>query len=113
MSASVYNIAIPCLFNNNPMQKASPYAYLARKAPRREEYVAPEVAERDLNIFVVSFDKAKEAEKNIGAGDPFLCGECRACLNKHSKILSKEEYEKEELPKELPVVKEEVEKPKN
>lgn len=94
------------------MQKASPYAYLARKV-RKEEYVAPEVVERDLNIFVVSFDKTKEAEKNIGAGDPFLCSECKVCLNKHSKILTKTEYEQEVF-KNLPVMKEvEVEKPTN
>jgi hypothetical protein len=49
----------------------------------------PEMAERDLNIFVVSFEKTKEAEKNIGAGDPFLCAECMVCLNKNSKILTK------------------------
>lgn len=77
----------------NNMKKASPYAYLARKAPTKpdslERYSAPV---QDLNVFVVAFDKAKEAEKNIGAGDPFICQSCKVCLNKNSKLLSKAEY---------------------
>jgi len=47
---------------------------------------------RDLNIFVVKFDATKEAEKNIGAGDPFYCEKCKVCLNKWSRLMHPEEY---------------------
>lgn len=41
---------------------------------------------------MVAFDQAKEAEKHIGAGDPFFCEKCKVCLNKNSKLMNKAEY---------------------
>lgn len=29
----------------------------------------------------------------MGVGDPFFCSECKSCLNKFSKVLTKQEYE--------------------
>ena len=29
----------------------------------------------------------------MGVGDPFFCTKCKSCLNKFSKVLSKQEYE--------------------
>jgi hypothetical protein len=68
------------------MQSASPYSFfdLKRSAPY------PGMRSRDLNVFVLKFDETKEAEKNIGAGDPFYCGNCHVCLNKWSKLLGAE-----------------------
>jgi hypothetical protein len=50
------------------MYKPSAYAYMGTKS---------------------AATRIKEAEKNIGAGDPFFCSECRVCLNKNSRILTK------------------------
>lgn len=75
---------------------------------------------QDLNIFILKFDAAKAAEKNIGAGDPFYCELCKVCLNKFSKIMTKTEYMETHAAlekKELPVIQEvksefvEVDKP--
>lgn len=74
------------------MFSASPYTYIQTGEKRPS---------RDLNIFVLKFDAAKAAEKNIGAGDPFYCESCKVCLNKFSKLLTKGEYlaPQKELPK--------------
>ena len=51
----------------------------------------------DLNVFVLDFKELKNAEKTMGAGDPFFCSSCKSCLNKFSKILSQKEYQEEFL----------------
>jgi hypothetical protein len=44
--------------------------------------------DNDLNVFAVTFDGMKEAEKNLAGGDPYECKKCKAVLNKYSKVLS-------------------------
>ena len=69
------------------MKKAAPLAFL-QKRKRVEKEKAEEIDDIDLNIFVVTFNGMKEAEKNIAGGDPYQCEKCKAILNKFSKILS-------------------------
>lgn len=91
------------------MNFASNFAYISSK-PRKE---APEAdlhlkvsdsedsdqEDMDLNVFVVTFEGTKIAEKQLSGGDPYSCQECGAILNKHSKVT----WEKD-LPKEGPKV---------
>ena len=46
----------------------------------------------DLNIFSLKFENMKEVENNMGVGDPFFCTKCKACFNKFSKLISKQDY---------------------
>lgn len=41
----------------------------------------------DLNVFVVTFQKMKEAEKNLAGGDPYQCKFCEAYFNSFSKLI--------------------------
>lgn len=83
------------------MESAAPYAYLKRKAPKTFSTIKKEQdyglfnleEDLDLNVFVLRFEKLKEAEKQMGVGDPFFCTECKSCLNKFSKVISRAEYE--------------------
>ena len=54
------------------MKKAAPLAFL-QKRKRVEKEKAEEIDDIDLNIFVVTFNGMKEAEKNIAGGDPYQC----------------------------------------
>lgn len=78
------------------MKKASNYAYVAKKSKpiqsanlfgggMREECAFGDV-EADLNVFVLTFDGMKEAEKNLAGGDPYDCKKCGAILNKFSVL---------------------------
>ena len=92
------------------MKKASNYAYLSkRSAPRSQPQPHPQPnqlfgnektemalaypvipapqTEADLNVFVLSFDGMKEAEKNLAGGDPYECKKCGAILNKFSLVV--------------------------
>lgn len=40
----------------------------------------------NLNVFIVTFEGVKTAEKELSGGDPYYCKECHAILNKFSKI---------------------------
>lgn len=51
----------------------------------------------DLNVFVVSFEGVKDAEKHLAGGDPYNCKQCCAILNKFSKVLWKEDLDKADL----------------
>jgi hypothetical protein len=74
------------------MHKASNYAYVAKKARVPES--APmglfgainKPMEADLNVFALTFDGMKEAEKNLAGGDSYGCKKCGAILNKFSVL---------------------------
>jgi hypothetical protein len=75
------------------MKKASQYAYLERKqvnsqpVPASGLFGCPVVPVRaDLNVFVLTFDTLKEAEKNLAGGDSYGCKKCGAILNKFSIV---------------------------
>lgn len=50
--------------------------------------------EIDTNVFAIEFDFLKNDKENIALGDPIMCTQCHAFLNKFSKIFSVSEYEK-------------------
>ncbi len=43
-------------------------------------------ADLNLNVFIVTFEGVKTAEKELSGGDPYDCKECNAILNKFSKV---------------------------
>ncbi len=45
-----------------------------------------EEAAVDLNVFVLTFEGIKEAEKKLAGGDPYACKNCGAFLNKYSVV---------------------------
>ena len=54
------------------MKKAAAFTLLRRGAKRNASIeVEDEEEDLDLNIFVVTFNGMKEAEKNISGGDPY------------------------------------------
>jgi hypothetical protein len=79
------------------MKKASNYAYIGKRqaessnniqsVPASMKYGAPPRMEADLNVFVLTFDGMKEAEKNLSGGDHYPCKKCGAILNKFSLIV--------------------------
>ena len=96
------------------MKKASNFAYLQKKSKPASQpapqapvnhnalfgqqqesapaallmpHVLPKQEEADLNVFVLSFDGMKEAEKNLAGGDPYECKKCSAILNKFSIVV--------------------------
>lgn len=80
------------------MKKASNYAYVAKKskqdlqsAPMMANYCMPRPQEVDLNVFVLTFDGTKEAQKNLAGGDSYDCKKCGAILNKYSVIQNEKE----------------------
>lgn len=44
-------------------------------------------SDMDLNVFVVTFEGTKTAEKHLSGGDPYNCKECGVILNKHSTVI--------------------------
>lgn len=88
------------------MKKASPYAYVPKRSKPSEKadillppppmlggmraYNALEAQEEqpDLNVFALTFNTMKEAEKNLAGGDPYNCKKCKAILNKYSKLMN-------------------------
>ncbi len=44
--------------------------------------------ENDLNIFAITFEGMKDAEKNLAGGDAYECKNCKAILNRYSKVIS-------------------------
>ncbi len=79
------------------MKKASNYAYIARSNQQPQSAPMPgglfsfppppPKPEVDLNVFVLTFDGQKEAEKNLAGGDPYECKKCSAILNKYSLVV--------------------------
>ena len=49
----------------------------------------------NLNVFVVTFEGVKEAEKQLAGGDAYNCKKCGAILNKYSKVVWPGQLEKE------------------
>lgn len=77
------------------MKKASNYAFIGKRssnemlsAPAAQLYggMTRPQPQGDLNVFVLSFDGMKEAEKSLAGGDPYPCKRCGAILNKFSVV---------------------------
>jgi hypothetical protein len=78
------------------MKKASNYAFISRPKQQSQpapmagglfSYGQPPRPEVDLNVFVLTFDGQKEAEKNLAGGDSYECKKCSAILNKYSLVV--------------------------
>ena len=54
----------------------------------------------NLNVFIVTFEGVKTAEKELSGGDPYHCKECNAILNKFSKVYWHDNIEELHLGKE-------------
>lgn len=62
------------------MKKASNYAFISKSKHQSQpapmagglfNFAPPSKPEVDLNVFVLTFDGQKEAEKNLAGGDPY------------------------------------------
>lgn len=89
------------------MNFASNYAFISHKSrnvmPSHEEkLIGMEEEDEDLNlnVFIVTFEGVKTAEKELSGGDPYHCKDCSAILNKFSKIYWQDSIESLGLGKE-------------
>lgn len=77
------------------MKKASNYAFISKQRQQPQSapmaggllsFAPPPSSGVDLNVFVLTFEGLKEAEKNLAGGDPYQCKKCSAILNKFSLV---------------------------
>lgn len=76
------------------MNFASNFAYISPRPNLPFEFSEEnQLGDEDLNlnVFVVTFEGTKLAEKQLAGGDPYQCKDCKAILSKYSNVLWQED----------------------